>query len=79
LHDTREGLDRVRFVDAFADEERSDQVVDTEVMLGDEITERRRASEAAWSGRGRRQRLERHVVEPNDSSTVRPCGRNRRG
>ena len=69
----------MRLVDALADEERSDQIVDTEVVLGDEITQRRRPPEAARSGRGRRQRLERHVVEPNDSPTVPRRGPNRRG
>jgi hypothetical protein len=41
LHDAGQGLDRTWFVDALTDEQRSDEIIDPKVVLGDEITERR--------------------------------------
>ncbi len=54
LQDAGQRADRLRLVDAFADEERSDEIVDADLGLGDETSHRGRAAKATGSTRGKR-------------------------
>ena len=47
LHDARERCDRQWPVDAFADEQRGDEVADVEAGLGDEVAERSRTAQSS--------------------------------
>jgi hypothetical protein len=54
LNDTREGTDWLRNVDPLADEERSNEIVDAQPGLGDEISKRPAGTKPARPGKRER-------------------------
>jgi hypothetical protein len=80
LHDARQRLDRLGFVDVLTHEERSNQVIDTKVHLGDERTHRCRTAKASGSHdrstdriHDRRMAVSAHPPEPTTASPRPRC------
>ena len=72
LHHAGERLDRVRLADALTDEQRGDEIVDTDVHVGDQVTQRRSACADVAVARSACRNCRRSRVQPTSGAATPP-------